>query len=395
MSHLPETIVTQSSELQECCEHISSSRLFGFDTEFIGEESYRPRLCLVQVATPDRLFLIDPLALENLTPFWELVADPDRVTVVHAGREEIRMCAHHLGRPPANVFDLQVAAGLVGAGYPTGHAGLVQQFLKVRIAKGETLTDWSRRPLTKHQVRYAYDDVRFLIPIYEKLSQRLTELERNDWAAEEFVTLQNRSIDGDPEREPWRKLRGLGGLDRKELAVVREIFSWREGRANKINRPARFILRDDLIVEIARRQPNSEHDLAVIRGVNKHDLAGLLAAIETGCQLPKEEWPDLAERDNDPPQVALIASFLLAALGSYCAEQRLTLSIAATSNDVKQLVRDSLANTKEFTDGPLHRGWRAIHVLPFLRSLLEGRRAMLIGETKSNAPFDFVVVNKQ
>jgi ribonuclease D len=154
-------------------------------------------------------------------------------------------------------------------------------------------------------------------------------------------------------------------------------------------------LRDDLIVEIARRQPNSEHDLAVIRGVNKHDLAGLLAAIETGCQLPKEEWPDLAERDNDPPQVALIASFLLAALGSYCAEQRLTLSIAATSNDVKQLVRDSLANTKEFTDGPLHRGWRAIHVLPFLRSLLEGRRAMLIGETKSNAPFDFVVVNKQ
>jgi ribonuclease D len=389
MSNLLETVVTRASELEECCHHIAAAGRFGFDTEFIGEDSFRPRLCLVQVATAERLYLIDPLAVEDLRPFWELVADPRRVTVVHAGREEIRMCAHHLGRPPANVFDLQVAAGLVGAGYPTGHANLVQQFLKVRLAKGETLTDWSRRPLTKQQVRYAYDDVRYLLPLYDKLSRRLSELNRHEWANEEFAALQHRSIDGDAEREPWRKLRGLSGLERQQLAVVREVFAWREQRATVVNKPVRFILRDDLIVEIARRQPTTEHDLAVIRGVTRHDLSGLFAATVRGTQLAEDQWPELAERDNDPPQVALMSNFLMAALASYCAEQRITPGLAATSQDVKQLIRDFLAKSVTPKETALQRGWRARHILPFLRGLLEGRQAMKIDQPQSAAPFSF------
>src|SRR5207237_5180955 len=166
--------------------------------------------------------------MEDLKCFWELVADPKRVAVVHAGREERRMCRHHLGRPASNIFDLQIAAGLIGAGYPAGHGTLVQQILRVRLNKGETLTDWSRRPLTKHQIRYAYDDVRYLLPLYDRIHRRLKELGRLEWAAEEFRVMERRWLADDPDLEPWRKLRGLGGLDCRRLAIVREGFAWRE-----------------------------------------------------------------------------------------------------------------------------------------------------------------------
>ena len=157
MTEIPELIVACPEELAECCEHLANSPIFGYDTEFIGESTYHPKLCLVQVASPERLYLLDPIALPNLSPFWELVADPNRLTIVHAGREEIRICRQSFGKPPGNSFDLQIAAGLLGAGYPSGHAALVQQFLRVRIEKGETLTDWARRPLTPQQIQYAYD----------------------------------------------------------------------------------------------------------------------------------------------------------------------------------------------------------------------------------------------
>jgi len=170
------------------------------------------------------------------------------------------------------------------------------------------------------------------------------------------------------------------------------VFAWREGRAKIINKPARYILRDDLIVEIARRQPTTEHDLAVIRGVTRHDLSGLFAATIRGNELSTEQWPEFAERDNDPPQVALINNFLMAALGSYCAEHHITPGLAATSQDVKQLIRDYLAKSATPKETALHRGWRARQVLPFLQALLSGRKAMAIGEPRSAAPFTFLNV---
>src|SRR5262249_38140110 len=132
MADIPQLLVETPADLAACCDHLAGSSAFGFDTEFIGEDSYHPHLCLVQVATAARLFVIAPLAAGPLDRFWELTADPARVVVVHAGREEIRMCKLGCGKPPGNLFDLQIAAGLVGLGYPLGHGALVQQLLKVQ-----------------------------------------------------------------------------------------------------------------------------------------------------------------------------------------------------------------------------------------------------------------------
>src|SRR5438477_2823126 len=121
MAQAKEEIVTTEQDLTDCCAYLATQSILGFDTEFIGEETYHPRLCLVQVATPDGLFLIDPLTAGPLDAFWQLVVDPNRVAVVHAGREEVRLCRLWTGNPPGNLFDLQLAAALVGQPYPVGH----------------------------------------------------------------------------------------------------------------------------------------------------------------------------------------------------------------------------------------------------------------------------------
>src|SRR5947209_9036837 len=292
---LPEQIITRPDELAPCCAYLATCRTFGFDTELVGEDTYHPRLCLVQIATADRLILVDPLTVGPLDPFWQLVMDPAVQVVVHAGREEVRLCRLWGGRPPGNLFDLQLAAGLVGLAYPLGHGALVSQLLGVQLAKGETLTEWRDRPLTRAQIRYAFDDVRYLLPLWERLSARLEKLGRADWAREEFARLATNATPGEPGvpgvAEKWRKLRGLGALDRRRLAVVRELYQWREETAARTNRPARAICRDDLIVEIARRNPTTDRDLHVVRGLPHRDLAAILSAVERARALPIEACP--------------------------------------------------------------------------------------------------------
>src|SRR5262249_16986016 len=155
-------IVRRPEELTACCQYLATCPRFGFDTEFVGEESYHPHLCLVQVATTERLLLIDPLTAGPPDAFWKLVTCPGNRGIVQAGREEVRLCRLWSGEAPGNLFDLQIAAGLVGLVYPLGHAALVHQLLGTRIPKAETLTEWRDRPLTDRQIRYAFDDVRHL-----------------------------------------------------------------------------------------------------------------------------------------------------------------------------------------------------------------------------------------
>jgi ribonuclease D len=382
-----EELVTGPEALARCCEHLRSCSEIGFDTEFIGEQTFVPQLCLIQVATWERLYLIDPFAAGPLNHFWELIADPRRTVVAHAAREEIRICQRSCSRPPGNLFDLQIAAGLVGLGYPMGHGPLIQKILNVRVNKGETLTDWKIRPLTERQVQYAYDDVRFLLPLWREISTRLQRLGRGEWAREEFAAMIPRSLGEEPGVERWRKLKGLGGLDRRKLGVVRDLFIWREGKALERNRPARTVVRDDLIIEIAKRNPKTEQDLEVVRGLAKKDLSSIVAVVQKARALPPEQLPELTPRDDDPMQVGLVSSMLNCFLGDLCARMELTQALVASANDVKALVRSASQQQKMPESSPFASGWRAQAILPELQAMLEGRRSIRIDSLQREAPF--------
>jgi ribonuclease D len=382
-----EHLVTRPEELAACCELLKNQAAIGFDTEFIGEQTFIPQLCLIQVATPEQLFLIDPFTVGPLDAFWQLVADPGRTVVTHAAREEIRICQRSCGHPPGKLFDLQIAAALTGIGYPLGHGPLIQRLLGVRVTKGETLTDWKKRPLTPKQVHYAYDDVRYLLPLWREISGRLAQLGRGDWAREEFAAMIPRSLGDEPGVERWRKLKGIGGLDRRKLGVVRQLFAWREIKALERNRPARTVVRDDLLIEIAKRNPKEEHDLEVVRGLARKDLAAIVAVVQAARTLPAEQLPELAPHDDDPPQVVLVSALLNAFLGHLCAELQLTQALVASVNDVKLLVRTAARKERLPASSPLASGWRANVILPELLAALEGRRNIRIESLARETPF--------
>jgi ribonuclease D len=388
MPTLLEQIVTQPKELEDCCRYLSGCERLGFDTEFVGEDSYHPHLCLVQIATEDRLILIDPLTTGPLTDFWKLIVDPARLVVVHAGREEVRLCRLWAGQAPGNLFDLQIAAGLVGLSYPLGHGALVSQVLGVKLAKGETLTEWRDRPLTRSQIHYAFDDVRYLLPLWTQVAGKLSELGRGDWAAEEFVRLAGHldSEDGEEESEKWRRLRGLGSLDRRRLAIVRALHAWREETADQTNRPTRAICRDDLLIEIARRNPSRLHDLQVIRGLPHRYVDAILQVVSETRKLTPEQYPAAVDRELDPPQVGWATNILLAVLGDLCVRQQLASNLVASNADVKALVRARFRSEPWPKESLLTQGWRAQHILPELQAVLEGRRAVRIADLKKEAP---------
>ncbi|HJZ89863.1 MAG TPA: HRDC domain-containing protein [Gemmataceae bacterium] len=389
MKPLPEYIVTDPGGVRACCDDVVASPHVGFDTEFVGEDTYVPDLCLIQVATPNALYVLDPYDCGPLDEFWNLIADPRRVVVVHAGREEVRICNKAIGRPPGNLFDVQIAAGLLGLGYPLGYGPLIQAVLRKRLSKGATLTDWRKRPLSQEQVRYAFDDVRDLLATWKRMDARLTKLGRTEWAQQEFDSFIRRSLMDGGEVERWRRLKGAANLDARRLAVVREVYRWREEAAAKRNRPARTVLRDDLVVEVAKRDPQQGDEISALRGVGRVDLPGLLAAVDRARKLPPEEWPEEAERDTDPYAIALVASLLNVVLADYCARHELTTPLVATSADVRRLVRAAANGEPPPADSALTSGWRKEHVLPILMEVLEGRRALRVRALEGESPLEY------
>jgi ribonuclease D len=383
-----EQIVTRPEELPEVCAHLAAAGRFGFDTEFVGEDTYRPRLCLVQVATAERLILIDPFTAGPLDAFWKLVTDPQVEVIVHAAREEVRLCQLWTGRRPGNLFDLQIAAGLVGLPYPLGHANLVSQLLGVSLAKTETLTEWRDRPLTPQQIRYAFDDVRHLLDLGQELTARLERLGRLDWAREDFARMARAAVEEEPLTEKWRKLRGLGSLTRRQLAIVRELFQWREEVALRTNRPPRTLCRDDLLVEIARRNPTRERDVQVIRGLNKRDVPGILAAVERGRAVPAAECPPAVEREQDPPQVALLTNLLQAVLNHLCHARQLAPNLVCSSQDLRLLARTAVGGEAPNGVSILNTGWRREHIRPLLEAVLRGEVSLRVARPAAEAPLE-------
>jgi ribonuclease D len=389
---LPEHLVTHPSQLAECLDHLDQSPLIAFDTEFVGEDAYRPELCLVQIATAEHLFVIDPFSCGPLDRFWGILTDPAKSVVVHAGREDLRICHFAVGKPPANVFDVQLAAGLVGYSYPIGYAGLVQDLLGQRMTKGETLTDWRRRPLLPAQMRYAFDDVRFLLPAWKKLTDRLRRADRLPWAQEEFGGFVRKAVADETTTERWRKVKGIGGLDRRGLAIAREVFGWRDEFARRVNRPPRMLLRDDLIAEIARRAPKTLDDLQSLRGLPRGEPEAILEAVRRAKALPSEEWPELEARDSDPPHVVLLGSLLGVVLVDMCSRKKLAANQVASGSDLKAVVRATAAGTP-LPDLPLTRGWRAEAILPELLAVLDGTHAVRVVKPSSTAPLAYLPIS--
>ena len=315
----PQELDAVIQELGRLRPEYGGQRIFAYDSEFIGESTYRPRLCLIQVATPQAIMFIDPMGGLDLGPFWQLFADPSLRKIVHAGEQDLEPVVR-AGIEPANVIDTQVIAGFCALPYPTSLAKLVEHVLGVKLGKGLTFTQWDQRPLSKKQLSYAADDVRFLLALAEGLMQRLEAAALSAWAEEECLRRARLAARNDAQ-EPWKKVRGIGGMSGQQLAVIRELAGWREQAAFSLDLPPRAVLRDEVLVDLARRPPKAIEQLGrqkyMPRPLVEQFGHEMLAAVEAGRAAPpiqpgaRAPEPTLAEKFAADSALALLQTIAL------------------------------------------------------------------------------------
>lgn len=370
---MQESYIDTPERLEWLCDALRQSCWLALDTEFMREKSYFPQLCLLQICDGRIAACIDPLRLEQLDPLMDILLNPDTVKVFHAGRQDLEMFSLMWQRLPAPLFDTQLAATLLGLGEQIGYANLVQKLLGIELTKEHTRTDWSQRPLQPGQLRYALDDVIYLGQIYIDLRDQLIDLGRGDWLQEEFALLADpATYKFDPDKA-WQKIRGRLRLKGVQLAVLQRLTAWREELAAESNCPKRWIVKDDVLVDLARQMPKTMADMERIRGLDQAVLKQhgelMLGRIAAARLLPQASWP----REKQPPmrpgpeQNALI-DLLMCCLRLLAEQNRITPAMLANRAVLEQMVAGE-------RDLDLLRGWRRRVAGDRLLEVLEGRIA--------------------
>jgi ribonuclease D len=355
------------------------------DTEFIGEGRYRTLLCLIQLAVTheehSQIELVDPLAPDfDGAPLAALLADPSIEIVVHAGRQDIALLRRVLETEVTNLFDTQVAAGFAGMGAQSSYESLLNDALRIRVAKSASFTRWDVRPLSAEQLSYAREDVEHLLELSGELERRLSASGRLEWAREECRALEQASDARDPQTI-FARLPRVRNLSPTARPIARALVLWREQTAARQDRPVQGVLSDAALVEIAKRKPSSTQQLEQIRGSGAANLRRrgeeLLQVVRDARELapeesPREERPP-APRPEDAPLIALSEALLRAR----AREAGLAYELLAARADLQAIVAAWRANAPE-ADVRTLRGWRRELVGQELLELLDGRLSLSV-----------------
>lgn len=301
-------LITHKDTLAATLESFAGERVIALDTEASSFHRFRESVCLVQLSTRSHTFLVDPLSLPDLSPLGRLLADPGMEVVIHDADYDLRILAKHHGIRVENVFDTLVAAELVNEP-EIGLAALLGKYQGLQIDKRFQKADWSKRPLPQPMLEYAAGDTSHLIALRDILEEKLRAKGRWEWAEEEFALLTDAPFNLPVNDEPaFLRMKGAKTLKPHELAILRELFQWRDGIAEKQDRASFMILGNDVILSLATDPPKGMQDILQRKGVNERVIerygTAIMAAVQRGLDLPKEEWPRVPkgkrwQRDDD------------------------------------------------------------------------------------------------
>lgn len=366
--------------LADLCQSLRDAPYLALDTEFMRERTYFPQLCLIQLGAPGTIACIDPLRVSELAPLRELLLDPGIDKVLHAAHQDLELFFHRWQVVPAPVFDTQLAASLLGHGHQLGYAALVQQLLGTSLSKAHSRADWSRRPLSAAELVYAADDVRYLMPVYERLHAELAAKDRLDWLqAEAALAAEPGRYRPDP-AQAWQRIGRTGSLKPASLAVLQGLAAWREQQAVDADRPRQWLLKDDILVDIARRLPQEISQLQRIRNLpeatlRKHGQT-LLALVERHRDAPA---PEVRGRAPLGPAGEAAVDLLNATLRLEAARLQIAPQALAGRRELEALAAGA-------TPTEILGGWRSAAVGPALEAALAGRTALRIAPRPASGP---------
>ncbi len=364
---MQELYINTAEGLTQLCDTLRDSPWLALDTEFVREKTYYPRFCLLQISNGEVAAGIDPLALDDLSPLLEILYNTDTTKVFHAGRQDLEIFYNLWGKLPTPLFDTQLAASLLGFGDQVGYGGLVKEVLGIELAKGHARTDWSIRPLQEAQLRYALDDVIYLCDLYLQLKKRLEHQGRDRWLQKDFDYLAEPTTYVITAEDAWRRVKGRQNLKGVQLAILQILAGWRESEAQRADKPKRWIVKDEVLIDLARRRPKDLQQMEQIRGLEAGTIKrrgdALLKLLDEGAEIPREQWPQEKAR---PPRLSHNQEAMTDLL-TCC------LRLLADENDISH---NALGNRKELER--LVSGDRELAILHGWRSSLAGDKLLQV-----------------
>lgn len=367
--------ITDQAQLEAFVDRALTSEVLAIDTEFLREKTYYPKLCLLQMRTDTETVIIDPFGVSDLHVLTPLLQAPSIMKIFHAGTQDIEILFRETGAMPTPVFDTQLAAALMGHTQQIGYGALVNDVCGVQLKKMDSFTDWSRRPLSSSQIKYAADDVIYLPKMYRRMSKRLSELGRISWLDDDFASLVDEKRYYDDPRERFRRLKRVSQLSRRQLSAAREVAAWREERARTLDIPRKWVVTDEQLVEACKREARTIDELFMVRGMSDKlgtaDARNVVAALVRGLDAPEEEWPTHDRPQKNEHNVDLQIDVMTALVRLRSREAGIAFQTLAGHSDLVSLARG-------YRDVELLQGWRAQIVGNELLELLDGKISLSI-----------------
>ena len=371
-------VIADSTSLTKFCDRLIKSLYITVDTEFMRDQTYWPRLCLVQIADEHEAAAIDTLAKGiDITPLLNLLTNSRILKIFHAARQDLEIFYRLMSRLPSPFFDTQVAAMVCGFGDSAGYDTLVRKLTDETIDKSSRFTDWALRPLSQRQINYALGDVTHLRQVYIKLNEMLSQNNRHNWMDEELSILRDtKNYTFEPE-DAWRRIKYRAPKPRF-LAILKEVAAWREIEAQNKDIPRNRIVRDESLIEISHHAPKTINDLSRARGLSLKKAEGslgkaLLNAVKAGLNVPSENLPEVKRDAPLPKGIGPITDLLKVLLKLKCEKHDVAQKLIATVNDMEQI-----AAFGQNANVPALQGWRQeVFGIDALR-LRSGQLAMVI-----------------
>ena len=371
-------VIADSTSLTKFCDRLIKSSYITVDTEFMRDQTYWPRLCLVQIADEHEAAAIDTLAKGiNITPLLNLLTNSRILKIFHAARQDLEIFYRLMGRLPSPIFDTQIAAMVCGFGDSAGYDTLVRKLTDETIDKSSRFTDWALRPLSQRQINYALGDVTHLRQVYIKLNEMLGQNNRHNWMDEELSILRDTKIYTFAPEDAWRRIKYRAPKPRF-LAILKEVAAWREIEAQNKDIPRNRIVRDESLIEISHHAPKTINDLSRARGLSLKKAEGslgkaLLNAVKAGLNVPSENLPEVKRDAPLPKGIGPITDLLKVLLKLKCEKHDVAQKLIATVNDMEQI-----AAFGQNANVPALQGWRQeVFGIDALR-LRSGQLAMVI-----------------
>ena len=376
---IPYQLITTQAELLTFCQYAHRFPYLALDTEFVRTRTYYAKLGLVQVRVHDQLVLIDPLAEIDLTPFWQLLKDPQLILVIHAGGEDYEILMQQMGEMPTAVVDTQIAAAFAGHGDALGYAALVQHYTNIEIDKSQSRTDWLQRPLQPVQLDYAAADVQYLYDIYPQL---LAELSAEKLALVKAETIEQvrRRAESIPPQWLYLFFGNAWQCNRQQLAVLRELLQWRLQRAQQSNIPLGFVAKDHIVLELARRCPSNVLQLRGITELSpvtiRYSGESLLEAIQRG--LACTDLPEPLTRLTDLTDYKATYKQIQEQVQQLARDLDISPGLVASRRQINDVIHwewqvPAVAKA-ELIAPDLYRSWRGAKLKPFITELLQRDR---------------------